>query len=42
MRKAYKKGLGVDFALVCQDMVKMVHSQVQREMVLSFRRLVKT
>merc|ERR1719341_3001147 len=26
--KAYKEGLGVDFALVCQGVTKHVHSQV--------------
>ena len=29
MLKAYKEGLGVDFGLVCQGEVKMVHSQVR-------------
>ena len=28
MMKAYKEGLGVDFALVCQGVTKHVHSQV--------------
>ena len=28
MLKAYKEGLGVDFALVCEGVVKQVHSQV--------------
>ena len=28
MVKAYKEGLGVDFALVCEGVVKQVHSQV--------------
>ena len=28
MKRAYKEGLGVDYALVCQGEVKMVHSQV--------------
>ena len=27
--KAYKEGRGVDFALICQGEIKMVHSQVQ-------------
>ena len=31
MLKAYKEGVGVDFALVCQGEVKMVHSQVREE-----------
>ena len=31
MLKAYKEGVGVDFALVCQGEVKMVHSQVRRK-----------
>ena len=26
--KAYKEGLGVDFALVCEGVVKQVHSQL--------------
>ena len=30
MLKAYKEGLGVDFALVCQGEVKKVHSQVRK------------
>ena len=29
MTKAYKEGRGVDFALICQGEIKMVHSQVQ-------------
>ena len=28
MMKAYKEGMGVDFALVCQGVTKHVHSQV--------------
>ena len=28
MLKAYKEGLGVDFALVCEGVVKQVHSQL--------------
>ena len=28
LMKAYKEGLGVDFALVCQGVTKLVHSQV--------------
>ena len=28
MLKAYKEGLGVDFALICEGVVKHVHSQV--------------
>ena len=28
MLKAYKEGLGVDFALICEGVVKQVHSQV--------------
>ena len=28
MKRAYKEGLGVDYALICQGEVKRVHSQV--------------
>ena len=28
MLEAYKKGLGVDYSLICQGVVKKVHSQV--------------
>ena len=28
LKRVYKEGLGVDYALVCQGEVKMVHSQV--------------
>ena len=33
MLKAYKEGLGVDFALICQGEVKNVHSQVRQNSV---------
>ena len=39
-KKAYKEGRGVDFALVCQGVVKNVHSQVWGGGVLNFEILV--
>ena len=37
MMKAYKEGLGVDFALICQGVTKQVHSQVQDVWIAIFR-----
>ena len=36
MRSAYKKSLGVDYALVCQGEVKMVHTQVKGKGCIGF------